>query len=235
MCPLKREQARREMQQWVMRRLPTADSIVEIGRNSRSWIKLGFLIIFWSLVLILIPSCSVPYLVWQLTAELSLCRNKNRNQNVCCILAATKKVNFPCLHLEQVWSFVVYSFCCVPYTTCHWSFLHFVWLSSVHSLWPVTYGVWLVITTGRARAKHRRQIFLAARPVQSAELLEVMFRKVHSVKDWSYMFIGRLNASEIHMCTALPNCAVFVVISQTAENLACQEHWILDIQTLDIR
>jgi len=33
MCPLKREQARREMQQWVMRRLPTADSIVEIGRK----------------------------------------------------------------------------------------------------------------------------------------------------------------------------------------------------------
>ena len=29
MCPLKREQARRETQQWVMRRLPTADSIVE--------------------------------------------------------------------------------------------------------------------------------------------------------------------------------------------------------------
>ena len=28
MCPLKREQARRETQQWVMRRLPTADSIV---------------------------------------------------------------------------------------------------------------------------------------------------------------------------------------------------------------
>jgi len=27
MCPLKREQARRETQQWVMRRLPTADSI----------------------------------------------------------------------------------------------------------------------------------------------------------------------------------------------------------------
>ena len=40
MCPLKREQARREMQQWVMRRLPTADSIVEIGRKSRSWIRL---------------------------------------------------------------------------------------------------------------------------------------------------------------------------------------------------
>jgi len=39
MCPLKREQARRETQQWVMRRLPTADSIVEIGRKSRSWIK----------------------------------------------------------------------------------------------------------------------------------------------------------------------------------------------------
>jgi len=38
-CPLKREQARREMQQWVMRRLLTADSIVEIGRKSRSWIK----------------------------------------------------------------------------------------------------------------------------------------------------------------------------------------------------
>ena len=35
-CPLKREQARREMQQWVMRRLLTADSIVEIGRKSRS-------------------------------------------------------------------------------------------------------------------------------------------------------------------------------------------------------
>jgi len=33
MCPLKREQARREMQQWVMRRLPTADSIVEIERK----------------------------------------------------------------------------------------------------------------------------------------------------------------------------------------------------------
>jgi len=31
-----REQARRETQQWVMRRLPTADSIVEIGRKSRS-------------------------------------------------------------------------------------------------------------------------------------------------------------------------------------------------------
>jgi len=41
MCPLKREQARRETQQWVMRRLPTADSIVEIGRKSRSWIKKG--------------------------------------------------------------------------------------------------------------------------------------------------------------------------------------------------
>jgi len=40
MCPLKREQARRETQQWVMRRLPTADSIVEIGRKSRSWINL---------------------------------------------------------------------------------------------------------------------------------------------------------------------------------------------------
>jgi len=36
MCPLKREQARHEMQQWVMRRLPTADSVVEIGRKSRS-------------------------------------------------------------------------------------------------------------------------------------------------------------------------------------------------------
>jgi len=36
MCPLKREQARREMQQWVMRRFPTADCIVEIGRKSRS-------------------------------------------------------------------------------------------------------------------------------------------------------------------------------------------------------
>ena len=36
MCLLKREQARRETQQWVMRRLPTADSIVEIGRKSRS-------------------------------------------------------------------------------------------------------------------------------------------------------------------------------------------------------
>ena len=33
MCPLKCEQARRETQQWVMRRLPTADSIVEIGRK----------------------------------------------------------------------------------------------------------------------------------------------------------------------------------------------------------
>jgi len=30
MCPLKREQAMRETQQWVMRRLPTVDSIVEI-------------------------------------------------------------------------------------------------------------------------------------------------------------------------------------------------------------
>jgi len=39
MCPLKREQARREMQQWVMRRLPTADSIVEKARKSGSWIK----------------------------------------------------------------------------------------------------------------------------------------------------------------------------------------------------
>jgi len=39
MCPLKREQARRETQQWVMRRLPTANSIVEIGRKSRSWIN----------------------------------------------------------------------------------------------------------------------------------------------------------------------------------------------------
>ena len=39
MYPLKCEQARRETQQWVMRRLPTADSIVEIGRKSRSWIK----------------------------------------------------------------------------------------------------------------------------------------------------------------------------------------------------
>ena len=34
MCPLKREQSRCETQQWVMRRLPTADSIVEIGRKS---------------------------------------------------------------------------------------------------------------------------------------------------------------------------------------------------------
>ena len=33
MCPLKREEARRETQQWVMRRLPTADSIVEIGEK----------------------------------------------------------------------------------------------------------------------------------------------------------------------------------------------------------
>jgi len=33
MCPLKREQARRETQQWVMRRLLTADSIVEIGEK----------------------------------------------------------------------------------------------------------------------------------------------------------------------------------------------------------
>jgi len=41
MHPLKREQARRETQQWVMRRLPTADSIVEIGRKSRSCIKLN--------------------------------------------------------------------------------------------------------------------------------------------------------------------------------------------------
>jgi len=39
MCPLKREQARRETQQWVMSRLPIADSIVEIGRKSRSWIN----------------------------------------------------------------------------------------------------------------------------------------------------------------------------------------------------
>jgi len=39
MCPLKREQARCETQQWVMGRLPTADSIVEIGRKSRSWIN----------------------------------------------------------------------------------------------------------------------------------------------------------------------------------------------------
>jgi len=36
MCPLKREQARRETQQWVMRRLPTVDSIVEIpGREKK--------------------------------------------------------------------------------------------------------------------------------------------------------------------------------------------------------
>jgi len=35
MCPLKREQARPEMQLWVMRRLPIADSIVEIERKSR--------------------------------------------------------------------------------------------------------------------------------------------------------------------------------------------------------
>ena len=34
-CPLKREQARRETQQWIIRRLPTADSIVEIERKSR--------------------------------------------------------------------------------------------------------------------------------------------------------------------------------------------------------
>ena len=39
MCPLKHEQARRETQQWVMRHLPIAGSIVEIGRKSRSWIK----------------------------------------------------------------------------------------------------------------------------------------------------------------------------------------------------
>jgi len=31
MCPLKHEQAWREMEQGVMRRFPTADSIVEIG------------------------------------------------------------------------------------------------------------------------------------------------------------------------------------------------------------
>jgi len=37
MCPLMREQARREMQQWVMRRLPTADSIVEIGNLRIGW------------------------------------------------------------------------------------------------------------------------------------------------------------------------------------------------------
>jgi len=42
MCPLKREQARSETQQWVMTRLPTADSIVEIGRKSRSGIKERF-------------------------------------------------------------------------------------------------------------------------------------------------------------------------------------------------
>jgi len=30
MCPLRREQARRETQEWVTRRLPTADSIVEV-------------------------------------------------------------------------------------------------------------------------------------------------------------------------------------------------------------
>jgi len=46
MCPLKREQARRETQQWVMRRLPTADSIVEIGRKSKSWINVIFLFVF---------------------------------------------------------------------------------------------------------------------------------------------------------------------------------------------
>ena len=33
MCPPKREQASRETQQWVTRRLPTADSIVEIGKK----------------------------------------------------------------------------------------------------------------------------------------------------------------------------------------------------------
>ena len=33
MCPLKREQARRETQQWVMRRLPTADTIVETKKK----------------------------------------------------------------------------------------------------------------------------------------------------------------------------------------------------------
>ena len=47
MCPLKREQARRETQQWVMRRLPTADSIVEIGRKRRSWINVNFTTYWW--------------------------------------------------------------------------------------------------------------------------------------------------------------------------------------------
>ena len=36
MCPLKHEHARRETQQWVMRRLPTR---LCIGRKSRSWIE----------------------------------------------------------------------------------------------------------------------------------------------------------------------------------------------------
>jgi len=48
MCPLKREQAKREMQQWFMRRLPTADCIMEIGRKSRSWINVTHVcVIVW--------------------------------------------------------------------------------------------------------------------------------------------------------------------------------------------
>jgi len=35
MCPLKREQARREMQQWVMRCLPTADYC---GDREKKWV-----------------------------------------------------------------------------------------------------------------------------------------------------------------------------------------------------
>jgi len=41
MCPLKREQAMRETQQRVMRRLPTADSIVEMGEKVRHELTTG--------------------------------------------------------------------------------------------------------------------------------------------------------------------------------------------------
>jgi len=42
MCPLKCEQARPEMQQWIMRRLPTADSIVEIGIKVGHELRSGY-------------------------------------------------------------------------------------------------------------------------------------------------------------------------------------------------
>jgi len=80
-CPLKREQARRETQQWVMRRFPTADSIVEIGRKSRSWINntksscrrvlSGVVVCVWSCLWLLIRG--TPSLLTALPACRAVC------------------------------------------------------------------------------------------------------------------------------------------------------------------